>query len=136
MKKEGKITKTEIATLIRNIGEDELSAQNRMFVSLLWSVWETIGEEGIEDTVSEAEAEHILSQFPLVPDEEIQILGETELKDREKLDEDELDQVYEWREMGLSYGNIASLVEDGFGKQVDQSTIYRYCQDADLDVEA
>jgi DNA invertase Pin-like site-specific DNA recombinase len=49
-----------------------------------------------------------------------------------KLSEDELDQVYEWREMGLSYGNIASLVEDGFGKEVDQSTIYRYCQDNDV----
>lgn len=49
-----------------------------------------------------------------------------------KLNDEELEQVYEWREMGLSYGNIASLVEDGFGKEVDQSTIYRYCQDADV----
>ena len=50
-----------------------------------------------------------------------------------KLNTDELEQVYEWREMGLSYGNIASLVEDSFGKRVDQSTIYRYCQDSDIE---
>lgn len=47
-----------------------------------------------------------------------------------KLNEAELEQVHEWREMGLSYGNIAALVEDGFGKSVDQSTIYRYCNEA------
>lgn len=46
-----------------------------------------------------------------------------------KLDPEELEQVYEWRRMGLSYGNIASLVQDGFGKEVDQSTIYRYCSE-------
>lgn len=50
-----------------------------------------------------------------------------------KLDDDELNQVYEWREMGLSYGNIASLVEDAYGKEVDQSTVYRYCQDAEVE---
>jgi len=44
-----------------------------------------------------------------------------------KLNSDELEQVREWREMGLSYGAISSLVEDGFGKSVDRSTIYRYC---------
>lgn len=32
--------------------------------------------------------------------------------------------------MGLSYGIIAALVEDGFGKSVDQLTIYRYCNEA------
>lgn len=46
-----------------------------------------------------------------------------------KLGGDELEQVREWREMGLSYGDIATLVEDGFGVSVDQSTIYRYCND-------
>jgi DNA invertase Pin-like site-specific DNA recombinase len=46
-----------------------------------------------------------------------------------KLDGDELEQVREWREMGLSYSAIASLVEDGFGVSVDRSTIYRYCQE-------
>lgn len=52
-----------------------------------------------------------------------------------KLSAEELEQVYEWRRMGLSYGNIASLVEDGFGKQVDQSTVYRYCEEADVQPE-
>jgi DNA invertase Pin-like site-specific DNA recombinase len=47
-----------------------------------------------------------------------------------KLDPDELDQVREWREMGLSYSAIASLVKDGFGVSVDRSTLYRYCQES------
>lgn len=46
-----------------------------------------------------------------------------------KLDPDQLDQVHEWREMGLSYGGIATLVEDAYGISVDQSTIYRYCNE-------
>lgn len=45
-----------------------------------------------------------------------------------KLNEEQLEQVREWRDMGLSYGDIATLVEDGYGVQVDDSTIYRYCQ--------
>jgi len=45
-----------------------------------------------------------------------------------KLDDDELEQVRDWREAGLSYSAIATLVEDAFGKSIDQSTIYRYCQ--------
>jgi len=44
-----------------------------------------------------------------------------------KLNGEQIAQVREWREMGLSYGNIASLVEDGYGVSVDTSTIYRYC---------
>lgn len=52
-----------------------------------------------------------------------------------KLNEDELDQVFEWREMGLSYGNIASLVEDAYGKPVSDSTIYRYCKDEGVEPE-
>jgi len=45
-----------------------------------------------------------------------------------KLNDEQLEQVREWREMGLSYGDIAALVEDGYGVAVDTSTIYRYCQ--------
>jgi len=45
-----------------------------------------------------------------------------------KLDDEQLEQVHEWRDMGLSYSAIATLVEDGFGITVDDSTIYRYCQ--------
>lgn len=48
-----------------------------------------------------------------------------------KLQGEEMEQVHEWREMGLSYSNIASLVEDAFGKSVDQSTIYRYCNESE-----
>jgi site-specific DNA recombinase len=48
-----------------------------------------------------------------------------------KLQGEEMEQVHEWREMGLSYSNIASLVEDAYGKSVDQSTIYRYCNESE-----
>lgn len=50
-----------------------------------------------------------------------------------KLDGDQLEQVHEWREMGLSYGAIATLVEDGFGVEIDQSTIYRYCRNEEVE---
>lgn len=45
-----------------------------------------------------------------------------------KLGDDQLEQVYEWREMGLSYAAIATLVEDAWGIEIDKSTIYRYCK--------
>ena len=47
-----------------------------------------------------------------------------------KLGDEQIEQVVEWREMGLSYSGITTLVEDAYGKEVDRSTIYRYCQDA------
>jgi DNA invertase Pin-like site-specific DNA recombinase len=48
-----------------------------------------------------------------------------------KLNDTQLEQVREWREMGLSYSAIASLVDDGFGVEVDKSTIYRYCKEGE-----
>jgi len=48
-----------------------------------------------------------------------------------KLNDTQLEQVREWREMGLSYSAIASLVDDGFGVTVDKSTIYRYCKEGE-----
>ena len=45
-----------------------------------------------------------------------------------KLDDEQLDQVHEWNEMGLSYSAIATLVEDAWGISIDKSTIYRYCK--------
>jgi len=50
-----------------------------------------------------------------------------------KLNEEQREQVIEWHEMGLGYSAIASLVEDGFGIEVDRSTIYRYCKEAEAD---
>lgn len=50
-----------------------------------------------------------------------------------KLDDEQLGQVRGWREKGLSYGNIAILVEDMYGVVVDQSTIYRYCQEVEAE---
>jgi DNA invertase Pin-like site-specific DNA recombinase len=44
-----------------------------------------------------------------------------------KLDSQQLEQVREWREMGLSYSAIATLVGDAFDVDVGRSTIYRYC---------
>jgi len=46
-----------------------------------------------------------------------------------KVDDDTMQQIREWREQGLSYSAIATLVEDIIGEPIDQSTIYRYCQD-------
>jgi len=46
-----------------------------------------------------------------------------------KVDDDTLDQIREWNEQGLSYSAIATLVEDIIGEPIDQSTIYRYCND-------
>jgi DNA invertase Pin-like site-specific DNA recombinase len=48
-----------------------------------------------------------------------------------KLDDDQLQEVRDWREKGLSYGAIAPLVEDAYGIDVDQSTIYRYCTETE-----
>lgn len=48
-----------------------------------------------------------------------------------KLDDEQLDQVLEWNEMGLSYAAIATLVEDAWGTEIDKSTIYRYCNEAE-----
>jgi DNA invertase Pin-like site-specific DNA recombinase len=47
-----------------------------------------------------------------------------------KLNEEQREQVIEWHEMGLGYSSIVPLVEDGFGIEVDRSTIYRYCKEA------
>lgn len=46
-----------------------------------------------------------------------------------KLDADELEQVDEWREKGLSYGEIATLAGEVFDVDVTRQTIYRYCKD-------
>lgn len=46
-----------------------------------------------------------------------------------KLDESEIDQVLEWRDLGLSYGTIATLVNAEMSKDVSRQTIYRYCSD-------
>lgn len=43
-----------------------------------------------------------------------------------KLNEDQLEQVREWKEMGLGNGSIASLVEDAYGISISRQTIYRY----------
>lgn len=45
-----------------------------------------------------------------------------------KLNEDQIEQVRAWNEMGLGYSSIVPLVEDSYGVSVDKSTIYRYCQ--------
>lgn len=46
-----------------------------------------------------------------------------------KVDDETMQQIREWRERGLSYSAIATLVEDIIGEPIDQSTIYRYCND-------
>ena len=48
-----------------------------------------------------------------------------------KLDEGQLEEVFEWRDMGLSYRDIATLVTSEFDVDVSRTTIYRYCQEAE-----
>jgi len=46
----------------------------------------------------------------------------------QKLTDEQIEQVREWHEMGLGYASIAPLVEDAYGVEVSDTTIYRYCQ--------
>jgi DNA invertase Pin-like site-specific DNA recombinase len=48
-----------------------------------------------------------------------------------KLNEEQIEQVREWHDMGLGYGGIVPLVEDAYGVEVSETTIYRYCQDSE-----
>jgi DNA invertase Pin-like site-specific DNA recombinase len=50
-----------------------------------------------------------------------------------KLGDEQIEDVREWRQKGLSYSAIATLVEDAWGVEVDKSTIYRYCRDEDAE---
>jgi len=45
------------------------------------------------------------------------------------LTDEQIEQVREWHEMGLGDQAITTLVEDGFGREVSRTTIYRYCQE-------
>lgn len=45
-----------------------------------------------------------------------------------KLDEEQIEQVREWHDMGLGYSSIPPLVEDAYGVEVSKTTVYRYCQ--------
>lgn len=45
-----------------------------------------------------------------------------------KLDAEQIEQVREWHDMGLGYASIVPLVEDAYGIEVSDTTIYRYCQ--------
>jgi len=50
-----------------------------------------------------------------------------------KLSDEQIEQVREWHDMGLGYGGIVPLVEDAYGVEVSETTIYRYCQDSEAD---
>ena len=53
-----------------------------------------------------------------------------------KLDEEQIAQVREWHDMGLGYGAIVPLVEDTYGIEVSETTIYRYCRDDEQEAAA
>jgi len=48
-----------------------------------------------------------------------------------KLDEEEIDQVLEWHDMGLGYSSIATLSESAFNKSLHRSTVRRYVKEAE-----
>jgi len=47
----------------------------------------------------------------------------------QKLTDEQIGQVREWHEMGLGYASIVPLVEDAYGIEVSDTTIYRYCNE-------
>lgn len=47
----------------------------------------------------------------------------------QKLTDEQIEQVHEWHEMGLGYSSIVPLVEDAYGVEVSDTTIYRYCNE-------
>jgi len=47
-----------------------------------------------------------------------------------KLNDDQIAQVREWREKGLSYAAIVTLVEDAYGVDVHRDTVTRYVKQA------
>ncbi|MFC4356544.1 recombinase family protein [Halobium salinum] len=55
---------------------------------------------------------------------------------KRKLDDKAMEDVYKWREMGMSYSQITALVSEMHGVDVDRSTIYRYCDKAGVEPEA
>jgi DNA invertase Pin-like site-specific DNA recombinase len=52
-----------------------------------------------------------------------------------KLSDEQIEQVREWHDMGLGYGGIVPLVEDAYGVEVSETTIYRYCQDSEAEAD-
>jgi len=46
-----------------------------------------------------------------------------------KLDPNEMEDVYEWREMGHSYASVAALVEQVHGVEISRQTIRRYIKE-------
>jgi DNA invertase Pin-like site-specific DNA recombinase len=50
-----------------------------------------------------------------------------------KLDGEQMEEALEWRRKGLSYSAIATLIKDTHNVEVSESTIYRYCQEHDVE---
>lgn len=48
-----------------------------------------------------------------------------------KLDDEQIEQVREWHDMGLGYSSIVPLVEDAYGVEVSKTSIYRYCNESE-----
>jgi DNA invertase Pin-like site-specific DNA recombinase len=47
----------------------------------------------------------------------------------QKLTDEQIKQVRDWHEMGLGYASIVPLVEDAYGVELSDTTIYRYCNE-------
>lgn len=50
-----------------------------------------------------------------------------------KLNEAQMQDVVDWYQKDLSYSQIAALVEEVHGIEIDRTTIYRYCQELEVD---
>jgi DNA invertase Pin-like site-specific DNA recombinase len=49
-----------------------------------------------------------------------------------KLNDEQMEQVKEWRQKDISYNDIVKLVEMEYGIEIDRSTIFRYCKNMGL----
>ena len=48
---------------------------------------------------------------------------------------DAIEDLLEWRELGLSYAKIATLIEDGYGVELHRDTVRRYVEEYSEEVE-
>jgi DNA invertase Pin-like site-specific DNA recombinase len=52
---------------------------------------------------------------------------------KRKLNDTQMEKVREWREANLSYEDISRMVKLEFDKEIDRSTIYRYCDKMEIE---
>lgn len=91
---------------------DLTTAQGKLFLSIIGAFnqfWADLARERALETVQRRREEGLPVGRP------------------KKVDNNQLEQVQDWREKGLTYGEIQTLLREMHGIDVDRSTVYRYC---------